>query len=70
MPSFRRWLLHQQSRRDPVGDLARDTAQDVRDGFRRWDSVVALRGRMKKLGACDGALEALARAQREWKREA
>jgi hypothetical protein len=41
--SFRSWLLEQVERNDPVGDLARDFQQDIRDGclggLRSFDSV-------------------------------
>jgi hypothetical protein len=66
--TFRVWLLRQQGRRDPVGDLARDTAADVKDGglCGRWGAR-RLAVRMRELGACEGATLALKRALREYR---
>ncbi len=64
MITFRKWLRHQETRNDPIGDLAQDMARDkgqvipnpsLNDLYHwlRWQ-------------ACAPALEALIDAYREW----
>lgn len=65
--TFVAWLLRHVERQSPLGDLARDTAQDVRDGWDRGDgSADTLRVRMESLGACYAALETLVRARHSY----
>ena len=63
--SFKTWLLNQQHRDDPVGDLARDAARDKR--FPRRDAKFrTLVRHLEEQWAIPGALEALHRAWEEW----
>lgn len=74
--SFRRWLLDQVKRNDPVGDLAKDFARDCRKKWRRklpplpkLITPESLRPYLRNRGACEGALAALTKAEREWRKE-
>lgn len=69
--SFKSWLFRQHKRNDRVGDLARDFRADYR--MRRYNE--ALPGRftfrtaleyLQAVNACDGALDSLEAAHREW----
>jgi len=63
--SFTTWLLQQVDRNDPIGDLAGDVARDSdwpAGGRSLSRFLVYLRNR----GACDGAIQALRAAWREW----
>lgn len=65
MITFRRWLKRQESRGDPVGDLACDIAHD--DGLVRTNqSLNDLYHWLRIRGACREALQALIDAYREW----
>lgn len=63
-PTFRAWLSQQTERDDPVGDLARDVAQDkdyrvtTPEGLHRHVTVIA--------GPLSPALAAVTRAGCEW----
>ena len=71
--SFGTWLMQQTNRRDPVGDVARDFASDVKriarrpSSFRTPRSLVA---RMTNMNACYKALRAARRACEEWRKQA
>jgi hypothetical protein len=74
--NFKRWLLKQARRDDPIGHLAMDLRQDLRDvrkpneeplprpftatGFVRY---------LNRRGACQGAIETAERARREWRQQ-
>jgi len=61
---FATWLRRQTKRRDPVGDLARDFIHDPEapHAFR------AFRAYVRDIG-CEGAIDAVARAIREWRQD-
>jgi len=66
---FHRWLMLQIKRDSPVGDLARDAKTDF--GYRGgWPfdaiDIDAYRQYLLRMGACDGALDALDDAWEEW----
>jgi hypothetical protein len=64
MRSFTDWLTNQEGRDDPVGDLARDKAQD-----RYWPttgSVQVYRSHLDSMNAVPNALDALDRAWTEY----
>ena len=67
--TFLEWLTRQTWRRDPVGDLARDTRKDP-----TWPppgklNRARLRVHLEAQGAIPGALDALDAAWEEWDRE-
>jgi hypothetical protein len=62
---FTTWLAAQKSRNNPVGDLARDAADDSRFP-RRVASLNRLTAYLASRGACPGALEAARRAWKEF----
>lgn len=65
--SFRRWLLVQVDRDDPVGDLARDTAEEG-GCWSRGHAPSGLRRHMEDVhNAFPPALAALDRAEAEWR---
>ena len=67
---FREWLRRQTDRRDPVGDLARDTVQDWRDRCGRLARTPdQLRQHLDAThpDAVPGAYRAIDRAEREWR---
>lgn len=70
MTSFITWLTRQHQRQDPVGDLATDVRQDIKDGCRPpgW-SLAAFVEHLEDHGAVDGALDAAERAWKEWRAE-
>lgn len=62
--TFWQWLQKQSRRRDPIGDLARDVKSD-----REWhkpQTFKAWRAHLIDCNACDGALQALDDAWREY----
>lgn len=61
--SFKKWLLQQKDRDDPVGDLARDANNDEHtpSSIQDWKKY------FNRIRACEGAHEALERAVREYK---
>ena len=65
MRGFTSYLMRQQRRDDPVGDLARDAAQDA-----YWPDGRGGKGRyahyLEQQGACRGAMTALERAWGEY----
>jgi uncharacterized protein YozE (UPF0346 family) len=63
--SFKTWLLEQQHRDDPIGDLARDAAQDKRFPRRNAKLRTVVRY-LEEQEATPAALEALYRAWEEW----
>ena len=65
--TFNRWLRAQATRKDPVGDLARDFCADrpAESGI-RVTCPGDLARRLEWHGACAGAYEALGRAEAEW----
>lgn len=56
--TFTDWLLTQKHRDDPVGDLARDAAQDPT--WPKEETLDSHIDHMESRGACAGAIEALA----------
>ena len=65
MIAFRRWLKQQEGRNDPVGDLAGDVARD-HGLIRANQSLNELYSWLRINGACQGALQSLIEAYREW----
>ncbi len=61
-PGFRDWLLTQDGRDDPVGDLARDYRGDPDAGA----TPETFRRRLRGLGVSDPVLDALSVATSEW----
>jgi len=62
--TFRDWLIEQQERGDPVGDFARDCAQDrtmPSDG-----TLIEYKRHIQNFGPSDLAMEAFARAYSEY----
>lgn len=69
-PTFRRWLHRQRRRNDPVGDLARDTAQD-KCAARARTPAALLKHIQREHPAYHPAVPAtIDRAAQEWKAEA
>jgi uncharacterized protein YozE (UPF0346 family) len=66
--SFDRWLREQRHRDDPVGDLARDVISDP-DWPRGAGEHAQRRYLIYEVWACDGAVEAHARAWREYREQ-
>jgi hypothetical protein len=65
-PTFRQFLFAQIEAATPTGDLARDTAADLRDGY-EWDGEPAsLRARIIELGGVAGAPAAFNKSGRQW----
>lgn len=64
--TFAHWLHKQTKRNDPVGDLARDAAQD-RTFPVDTSSGPKLRSYMRSCRACDEAIETLEEALAEWR---
>ena len=64
--TFAHWLHKQVKRNDPIGDLARDAAQD-RTFPVDTSSGPKLRSYMRSCRACDEAIEALEAALSEWR---
>lgn len=62
---FRQWLQSQEKRDDPIGDLARDMRRDPGQVTPN-PSLSDLYHYMRAARACDGALQALIDAYREW----
>lgn len=65
--TFYGWLKQQTDRRDTVGDLARDVSGD--SDFPRGRSDREFKRAQKylqKMGACDGAKDALGEAYRQF----
>lgn len=58
---FERWLIKQQHRNDPIGDLAMDY---IRDGKPEHLTINYLRGK----SACEGAIIAFKRALKEFEK--
>ena len=66
-PSFRSWLRQQENRDDGIGDLARDVAADWCLGSE--GTVRSIREHMVTVhDPVPTAMDALARASREWHR--
>ncbi len=66
---FSAWLRQQHTRQDPVGDLARDMRRD-HAWPPRANTPRTFERHLERMGACDGANEALQRAFTEWQTEA
>ena len=64
--TFAHWLRKQTKRKDPIGDLARDAAQD-RTFPLDTSSGPKLRSYMRSCPACNEAMEALEKALMEWR---
>lgn len=64
--TFRQWLKKQERRDDPVGDLARDMAQDKTFPPPRFNSVKTTVNYLRGRNACEGAETAAIRAWREY----
>lgn len=63
---FYRWLVKQQDRDDPIGDLSKDVRRD--NGFPlESSSLEILRNRLIGKSACDEAIQALEEAHKEFK---
>jgi hypothetical protein len=62
---FTRWLLEQEHRMDPVGDLARDVKLD-KDWPNRPGSIDLFRGHVIRRGGCSEARHALGSAWTEF----
>ncbi len=63
--SFRAWLRRQEHRDDPVGDLARDAADDrMFPHVGKLDTIV---GYLLLMHACHEAVEAARVAHAEWR---
>ena len=60
---FNSWLLHQQTRDDPVGDFAREVSYDTE----RPRTINAWRTHLHQCGACEGAKRSLEEAWNEYK---
>lgn len=65
--SFTAWLNRQARRNDPVGDLARDVAEDRRRSGEQLNGYRAVQARMEYLGAIPPAVDALTAARQEWR---
>ena len=65
--SFFAWLRLQRKRFGRIGDLARDVAQDRRDGW-KGRTIESLIRRLGELDACDGAVDTVGIAVAEWVR--
>ena len=61
--TFNQWLKKQTKRNDPIGDLARDAANDSE---RKPRTLEGWRDHLYDNSACDGAHSALEDAYREW----
>lgn len=61
--SFNQWLKKQVKRNDPIGDLARDAANDSE---RKPRTLEGWRDHLYDNSACDGAFVALGEAYSEW----
>jgi hypothetical protein len=73
--NFQRWLLAQCLRQSPVGHLAQDLKQDLRDSrgpdeppLPKPFTAAAFLRYLEERGACDGAIRAARDAQSEWRR--
>ena len=68
--TFGSWLIDQQHRNDPIGDLAKDFSSACK--WRNEDPAAKspdqVSFQMDCLGACDLAYEALDAAATEWRR--
>lgn len=67
--TFDSWLRTQANRRDPIGDLARDYADDCTAHGVTAMTLTELRASMIAQHACSGALRALTLAQRQWQQQ-
>lgn len=63
--TFVEWLLEQNNRDDPVGDLSRDLRRD-KGAPTKIDSVPELVRYLKSKGSCLGALDAAREAGQQW----
>jgi len=63
--TFYQWLKLQGKRDDPVGDFARDAMNDS-DRPKRRATLEQWRQHLFDMYACDGAMEALERAWKEY----
>ncbi len=62
--TFHQWLVKQEKRDDPTGDLARDAKADKRPSPKNTPS--AWMAHLRNANACSEALEALDAAWREY----
>ena len=62
--TFYEWLIEQRRRNDPVGDLSRDFRRD--QDLPANKSYQHLLSHLWDVHACDGAIDAMRRARREW----
>lgn len=70
MKSFGVFLKSMSKRQDPIGDLARDLKDEIRqNGMKasRFKTPAAFRKHLEKHNACDGAFDALVEAAKLWK---
>lgn len=69
-PSFAYWLLQQDRRNDPIGDLARDYRSDIADGCAPRSMLATVQDVRVHLelvhNAWSLALDALDAAETEW----
>jgi len=65
--SFTSWLIRQESRRDAIGDLAKEMRRDI-----TWPhfakSLEGYRKYLEKRRACDDAISALESAWEKWQK--
>lgn len=59
--TFKKWLMMQEDRHDPVGDLARDSSDDM---FRSRLTLLKI---MDRYSACEDAYKALEEAYKEYR---
>jgi uncharacterized protein YozE (UPF0346 family) len=68
---FVKWVTKQRDRNDPIGDLAKDVVQDIREkeshGHAYPTTYKQLREHLINSNACDGALRAFDEAWDEYK---
>jgi uncharacterized protein YozE (UPF0346 family) len=63
---FYRWLVKQQDRDDPIGDLSKDVQRDTKFPL-ETSSIEKLRNHLIARLACDEAIQALEEAHKEFK---
>lgn len=64
--TFNQWLSNQTTRRDPIGDLARDVKTDSEWPSRK--TLAGLQSYLEKQHAGEGAIKALKAAWQEWQK--
>lgn len=64
--SFTSWLIRQESRRDAIGDLAKEMRRDIT--WPRFAKREEYRKYLEKRGACDEFIAALESAWETWEK--